>query len=71
MKEMGYIFFYIWYVIEYIIIRLFHNKQNGAYHDVSFEEEAYKHEHDLNYLATRKHYNWIKYIKIKSYGKNN
>ena len=41
MKEMLYIFFYIWYGIEYLIIRLFHIKQHDAYKDVSFEEEAY------------------------------
>ena len=33
--------FYIWYGIEYVIIRFFHNKQSFAYHDVSFEEEAH------------------------------
>lgn len=66
MKEMGYIFFYLWYGIEYCIIRLFHKKQGDAYCDVSFEEEAYRHTKDLNYLKTRKHYNWIKYIKPKS-----
>lgn len=70
MKEMGYIFFYIWYVIEYLLIRLFHKKQGDAYHDVSFEEEAYNNEHDLNYIKTRKRYAWIDYLKIKSYGNN-
>ena len=71
MKEMGYIFFYLWYVIEYLLIRLFHKKQGDAYHDVSFEEEAYNNEHDLNYIKfRRKRYAWIKYIKVKSYGNN-
>ena len=66
MKEMGYIFFYLWYVIEYICIRLFHKKQGSAYHDVSFEEEAYYYQYNLNYLNERKPYSWFKYIKIKS-----
>ena len=68
MKEMGYVFFYLWYVIEYCLIRLFHNKQSGAYHDVSFEEEAYNNDRNLNYLYERKRYAWIKYIKIRSNG---
>lgn len=68
MKEMGYIFFYLWYVIEYCLIRLFHRKQGDAYHDISFEEEAYNNQYDLSYLDKRKHYSWIKYIKIKSNG---
>ena len=70
MKEMGYIFFYLWYIIEYCLIRLFHKKQSNAYHDVSFEEEAYNNAENLNYLKTRKHYSWIKYIKVKSNEKN-
>lgn len=71
MKEMGYIFFYLWYVIEYLLIRFFHKKQGDAYHDVSFEEEAYNNEHDLNYIKfRRKRYAWIDYLKIKSYGNN-
>lgn len=69
MKEMLWIFFYLWYIIEYLIVRLFHRKQIDSYADVSFEEEAYAHEKDLNYLKTRKHYSWIKYLKIKSNAK--
>lgn len=66
MKEMLYVFFYLWYGIEYILIRLFHRKQSCAYHDVSFEEEAYYNEFNLSYLKSRKHYNWIKYVRIRS-----
>ena len=53
--------YYIQYGLEYIIIRGFHKKQGDAYHDVSFEEEAYAHEHDLNYISHRKAFAWIKY----------
>lgn len=66
MKEMLYIFFYLWYGLEYIIIRFFHKKQNNAYHDVSFEEEAHDNAYNWNYLETRKHYARFKYIKIGS-----
>lgn len=45
---------------------LFPKKQNCAYHDISFEEEAYGNEKDLNYLKTRKHYAWLKYIRLRS-----
>ena len=67
MKEMGYIFFYLWYFIEYLLIRLFHKKQDNAYHDVSFEEEAYNNQYNYSYLKSRKHYAWIKFLKIRSY----
>lgn len=50
MKELGYILFYIIYLLEWIV-RLF--KKGNAYRNISFEREAYKHERDLNYLSTR------------------
>lgn len=58
--------YYIQYGLEYLIIRGFHRKQGDAYHDVSFEEEAYAHENDINYLTYRKPFAWIQYIKLKS-----
>ena len=66
MKEMLFIFFYLWYGIEYIIIRLFHAKQNDAYRDVSFEEEAHNNDDNQDYLFIRKRYAWFKYIRIRS-----
>ena len=54
MKELGYIFFYLIYFIEWII-RLFIS--SNAYRDISFEKEAYSHELDTNYLSKRPKYN--------------
>lgn len=69
MIETLFIGFYIWYGLEYLLIRLFKIKDNqkNCYHDVSFEEEAYNNQNNLNYLNTRKLFSWIKYIKINSY----
>lgn len=69
MQEMLWIGFYLWYVIEYMIIffvRVFSSKQSERYHDVSFEEEAHNNDTDMKYCNTRKHYAWVKYIKIGS-----
>jgi hypothetical protein len=66
MKEMLFIFFYLWYGLEYIIIRLFHAKQNDAYHDVSLEEEAHNNDDNQDYIYLREHYTWLKYIRIRS-----
>lgn len=66
MKEMLFIFFYLWYALEYIIIRLFHAKQNDAYHDVSLEEEAHNNDDNQYYIYLREHYAWLKYIRIRS-----
>lgn len=68
MREMLWVFFYLWYFVEYIFVRMFHGKQSVAYHDVSFEEEAYKYQGDLDYLKRRKHFAWIKFLRIKSNG---
>lgn len=59
MKEMLYVFFYLWYLVEWII-RLF--KKGNAYKNISFEKEAYDNENNLSYLNNRKHFNWIKYL---------
>lgn len=68
-KELGYIFFYLWYLIEYIIVRIYNLKCQGcAYHDISFEEEAYLRESNLLYISSREHYSWIKYVRPGSYG---
>lgn len=58
--------FYVLYGLEYVLIRLFHKKQNDAYHDVSFEEEAYNNQDDIDYLKYRFPFSWIKYVKPKS-----
>lgn len=65
--------FYAWYGIEYLLIRVLNikDKQTNCYHDVSFEEEAYNNDDNLEYLKSRKWFSWLEYIKIGSYGKTN
>jgi hypothetical protein len=63
--EMLIIFFYLWYVIEWII-RIFVNG-NNAYKSLSFEREAYQNDDNLKYLETRKHFSWWKYINGKTH----
>ena len=59
MKEMLYIGFYIWYIIEWLI-RLF--MKGNAYRNISFESEAYKHQNELDYDKLRNRFAWLKYI---------
>lgn len=54
MKELGYIFFYILYILEELFRIVFYPRT--AYSGMSFEKEAYKHERNRNYLETRKHF---------------
>lgn len=63
MKELGYIFFYIWYFIEWLIRLIINGRY--AYYMLSFEQEAYNNEKNYKYLNTRKRYNWFKYYGKK------
>lgn len=69
MKEMLYIFFYIWYVIEWFIKLFKYGDSTGGksgYSETSFEREAYANENNDNYLDIRKHFAWFKYIRLKN-----
>lgn len=63
MQELLYIFFYLWYVIEYLIRLIIYRNTKLTYKNISFEREAYQNQGDLDYLSNRKHYNWFNYIK--------
>lgn len=66
MLELLIVGYYLWYIIEYIIVRFYHRKQNAAYHDISFEEEAHNNDDNLHYLDDRKHFAWWKYVRLRS-----
>lgn len=57
MKEMLYVFFYLWYFVEWLI-RLF--CKGNAYRNISFEREAYDYDDNLNYLNEREPFAWMK-----------
>lgn len=61
MKEMLYIFFYIWYLVEWIVRLVIATKT--AYRGISFEQEAYFNEKDEHYLERRKRFAWWEYLK--------
>ncbi len=63
MKELLYIFFYLWYLIEWIV-KLFQNNFNNmnAYRNVSFEKEAFQNQGNQNYLQERKRYSFLNYL---------
>lgn len=68
MKEMLYIFFYIWYVIEWICKLFVYNNFKEAYRNISFEREAYTYQENVSYICdkdVRPKYNWINFLKKK------
>lgn len=65
MKYMLYIFFYIWYGIEWLIKLFIYLNGHKAYRNISFEREAYENERNLAYPRWREPYAWFKCIKGK------
>jgi hypothetical protein len=54
--------FYIVYSIEFLIRLIQYKKWNLAYHNVSFEREAYAKEKDLDYLQSRPFCMFLKFF---------
>ena len=61
-KELGYVGFYLLYILEYLYKRVKYKNAYKAYRDVSFEKEAYANQHDLDYIPNRKKFSWLKYL---------
>jgi hypothetical protein len=59
--EMLFIFFYLWYGIEYLI-RVYKYGFREAYYHISFEREAYTFERYESYPDNRGHFGWIFYL---------
>ena len=62
MREMLYVFFYIWYVLEWLVRCICYFSAYKAYSNISFEREAYENESNPGYLIQRKHYRWTRYL---------
>lgn len=52
MRELGYIGFYIIYIVEWLVRLCLTPK--SAYRNISFEQEAYSRQGDVKYLDNRK-----------------
>lgn len=59
--ELLLIFFYIWYVVEYLYWYIKLKDGFLAYKTISFEREAYAQEDDLDYLQHRRLWSFLKY----------
>lgn len=65
-KELLLIFFYIWYIIEYLIRLIQYRNFKVAYRNISFEREAYLNQNCFDYIENRRRFNFVKYL---NYGK--
>lgn len=56
--------FYTLYLLEYLVRRIRSKNHWEAYRAISFEQEAYDHEKQLDYLAHRPVFGFTKYWKF-------
>lgn len=63
MKEMLYVFFYLWYVIEWLVRLVMYRNAHTAYRNIGFEREAYMNQGNMGYLQGRGRYAWVKCLK--------
>lgn len=60
--EMLVVFFYLWYVIEFLIKLVRLKDVKMAYRAISFEREAYENQDSRTYLDNRPLYAWLNKI---------
>ncbi len=60
--ELFWLFFFIWYVVEFVVRCIQYKNWYLAYRNISFEREAYQNEKNQNYLSDRKIFSFFKYL---------
>ena len=60
-REMLIIPFFLWYIVEWLLRKLFGN--GNAYRNICFEREAYRNDDVLFYIEHRDPFNWVNYLK--------
>lgn len=61
-QELLIVFFYLWYLIEYLLRLIKYRNSYKAYNKISFEREAYANEDDPEYIGSRKFWSFIKFL---------
>lgn len=61
MKELLFIGFYIWYLVEWLYLLIKYKSAHKAYKNIKFEKEAYVNENNLEYLKNRSHFAFLNY----------
>lgn len=63
--------FFIWYGLEYLVRWIGYGFDGHlAYKNISFEQEAYLNEGNLDYQRARNHFRWVSYLFKKSFVRN-
>ena len=59
-RELLVVFFYLWYIADFLLKYLKYKDKYCAYRNIIFEKEAYDNDHNLNYLKHRKYFAFIR-----------
>lgn len=62
MREMLYVFFYLWYIVEWLVRLCLTGDMYKAYRTISFERESSMFEGCPEYPKIRTHFNWIQFL---------
>ena len=62
-KELLFVGFYVWYLAEWILRLFYYRNFKRAYRAISFEQEAFFHDIDLDYLHNRERFAFLRFIK--------
>ncbi len=60
--ELAVALFFLWYALEFLVRLVQYGSWMQAYRNISFEREAYRNQHNSDYLSHRRPYNWLKYL---------
>ena len=60
--ELLWVFFCLWYILEFLFRFVQLRNWNDAYKNISFEKESYENEGNPNYLNERKTWSFINYL---------
>lgn len=60
--ELLLVFFYLWYLCEWLVRSLAYRDFYKAYQNISFEREAYARERELDYLGRRTPFSFLRYL---------
>ncbi|WP_209406316.1 hypothetical protein [Pseudozobellia sp. WGM2] len=61
-QELLIVFFYIFYIAEWLVRTVLYFDSYKAYQNISFEREAYENEKNLDYTTQRRPLAFIKYL---------
>lgn len=61
-RELLYVGFLLWYVLEWLVRLIQYRNFDNAYRNISFEREAYANENYSDYLNKRKLFAFLEYL---------